>query len=68
MIFDIKRYANKQHRQLLTTKEKYDTIKDIVKYKSIAHDFMFTQMSEKNFKHFGERSIAAIVQRVTTVK
>ena len=45
--FDVKRYVHGQHRQLLRTKEKYDTSKCIDTYMSLAYDVMFKQMSEK---------------------
>ena len=49
MIFDGKIYVHGKHLQLLTMKEKYDTSKDIdiYIYMSLAHDVVFTKISEK---------------------
>ena len=45
MIFDGKIYVPGKHPQLLTTKEKYYTSKEIGTYKYLAHDIMFTKIS-----------------------
>ena len=45
--FDGKSFVHGKYCQLLTTKEKYDTIKDIDKYMSLVHDFMFKYISGK---------------------
>ena len=47
MSFDGKIYVHGQHRQLLMTKEKYDTSKDNDTYMSLAHDVVFTKITEK---------------------
>ena len=47
MTLDGKIYVHVQHRQLLMTKEKYDTGKDIDTYMYVVHDVMFTQMPSK---------------------
>ena len=52
MSFNEKIYVHGQNRQLLTMKDKYDTSKEIDTYMSLAHDVMFTQMSEKKRIYF----------------
>ena len=47
MIFNGKSYVHGQHCQFLMMKNKYDASKDIDTYMSLAHDVMFTKMSEK---------------------
>ena len=46
MSFDGKIYSHGKHDKLLMMKEKYDTSKNIDTYMYLAHDFMFTQISE----------------------
>ena len=54
MIFDGKSYVHGKHRQLLMTKKKYDTSKDVDTYMSLANDVIFTHMSAKRvIKKFG---------------
>ena len=47
MSSDRKSYVHGQHRQFLMMKDKHDTNKDNDTYMPLAHDVVFTQMSEK---------------------
>ena len=47
MSFDGKSYVHGKHHQLLMTEEKYYTSNTIDTYMSLAHDVVFTKITEK---------------------